>query len=95
MASLQENSELFFVFFVGTYTLHVAKESIIYHEAKKPMLGWSSYDNSLINCQTMCSLFSSPYKKVASDADKAKKKESIYEAHVRVGLVMTIIATIP
>ena len=29
-----------------------------------------------------------PYKKLASDADKTKKKESIYEAHFRAGLVM-------
>ena len=36
-----------------------------------------------------------PYKKLASDADKAKKKESLYEAHFRAGLVMTITATIP
>ena len=36
-----------------------------------------------------------PYKRLASDADKTKKKESIYEAHFRAGLVMTITATIP
>ena len=36
-----------------------------------------------------------PYKRLASDADKTKKKESIYEAHFRAGLVMTFTATIP
>ena len=68
---------------------------IIFQQPKIMSFKRGLYSEEIQLSDDVFTVLEHPYKKLASDADMTKKKESIYEAPFRAGLVMTITATIP